>query len=50
MKKHRISLLSSKWIISSILAAVITLLIYETIHQPAFPIVVDEKNGVLLEA
>lgn len=50
MSKRRVSLLSPKWTISSILAAVVTLLLYETIRQLAFPIIVDEKNGVRIEA
>lgn len=49
MKKRRFSFLSPKWTISSILAAVVTLLLYEGIRQLAFPIVVDEKNGVRME-
>ncbi|MBA4118854.1 MAG: phospholipase D family protein [Candidatus Puniceispirillum sp.] len=50
MSRRRVSLLSPKWTISSILAAVITLLVYEAIRQLAFPIIVDEKSGVRMEA
>lgn len=50
MTRRRVSLLLPKWTISSILAAVVTLLIYEAIRQLAFPIIVDEKSGVRIEA